>query len=205
MESGLGWLAHASWYFSVTFVQGIGVHELASRLAADPTERPVLAGGRDVEALLGDPEVGVARLGDAGGWAFAAEYGEARGARRAFLAELSRSTGAAAVNLDPQAGHPPPMFSYAVGGELACSFGLAEEGRRWGSTPDLLNPDLRGAGVLLPDGSVMEVGAGRYAQRLAMSLGVIERHFGLSLPRDLVEDSELPTVAVSGRPDLGRL
>jgi hypothetical protein len=204
MESGLGWLSHASWYFSVTFVRGIRAQELASRMAVDPAERPVLARARDVEALLGDPNVGIARLGESGGWAFGAEYGEARGARRAFLTELSRN-GGETVNLDPQVDHPPPMFSYMVGGELSCSFGLAEEGRRWGSTPDLLNPDLERASVLRPDGSVLEVGAGRHTQRVAVSLGVIGRYFGLSLPRDLVEDGELPTVAVSGRPDMSRL
>ncbi|WP_240677006.1 hypothetical protein [Actinacidiphila soli] len=58
---------------------------------------------------------------------------------------------------------------------------------------------MRSAGVILPDGSSLQVGATRQAQRVAMSLGVIEKHFGLSLPRQLLDD-ELPTVAVSGRP-----
>lgn len=205
MESGLGWLAHSSWYFGVTFVRGIGAGELASRMAVDPAEPPVLATARDVEGLLADPNVGIARVGESGGWAFGAEYGEARGTRHAFLTELSRSGGMAAVNLDPQVDHPPPIFSCATGGALSCSFGLGEEGRRWGSSPDLLNADLESAGVLLPDGSVLGTGGPRRAQRLAMSLGVIERHFGLSLPRGLVEDERLPTVAVSGRPDLAGL
>jgi hypothetical protein len=38
-----------------------------------------------------------------------------------------------------------------------------------------------------------------------MSLGVIDRRFGLSLSRDLVEDAQLPTAAVSRRPDLDGL
>jgi hypothetical protein len=60
---------------------------------------------------------------------------------------------------------------------------------------------MRSAGVILPDGSSLKVGAARHAQQVAMSLSVIEKHFGLSLPQRLLDD-ELPTVAVSGLPDL---
>ncbi|MBM9508044.1 DUF6461 domain-containing protein [Actinacidiphila acididurans] len=203
MDSGVRWLAHASWHFSVTFVRGLDSEELGRRLGADPAAAPVLATAREIEGLLVDPNVGIARLGEAGGWAFAAEYGEAHGTRHGVLAELSR--GGEAVNLDPQTDHPPSMFSCAAGGELLCSFGLAEEGRRWGSNPDLLNTALESAGVFLPDGSVLEAGASRHAQRIAMSLGVIERHFGLSLPRELVEQGELRTVSVNGHPNLDSL
>jgi hypothetical protein len=197
------WLADSPWYFSVTFVRGVPAAELGARLGADPAVAPVPATARGIEGLLGDPNVGIALLGEANGWAFAAEYGASRGTRHDVLAELSRG-GADAVNLDPQVDHPPPMFSCASGGELVCSFGLAEEGRRWGSRPDLLNPALEGAGVLLPDGSVAAVGAGRRARRVALSLGAIERHFGLSLPREPLA-GELPAVAVSGHPDLRAL
>lgn len=154
MESGLRWLDHASWYLSVTLVRGIGPEELASRMAVNSAEPPVLTRARDVEGLLADPNVGIARVGESGGWAFVAEYGEARGTRHAFLAELSRSAGITAVNLDPQVDHPPPTFSCTADGALSCSFGLAEEGRRWGTTPDVLNAGLQRVGILLPDGSV---------------------------------------------------
>lgn len=204
MDSGVRWLADSPWYFSATFVRGMSARELGVRLGADPTAVPVPATARDIEHLLIDPNVGIARLGEANGWAFAAEYGEARGIRRRFLAELSQG-GSEAVNLDPQADHPPSMFSCARDGDLTCSFGLGEENRRWGTSPDLLNPALESAGVLLPDGSALAVGPQRQAQRLAMSLGVIERHFGLSLPYGPVAEDELPTVAVSGHPDLQSL
>jgi len=202
MDSGVRWLADSAWYFCVTFVRGVSAEELGARLAADPAGPVVLTTPRSVEGLLGDPNAGLARLGAANGWAFAAEYGESRGRVDDVLARLSGD--GEAVNLDPQASHPPPMFSCAAGGELLCSFGLAEEWRRWGSRPDLLNGALESAGVLMPDGSVLEVSAQRHSRRVAMSLGVIERHFGLSLPRDLLAE-ELPTVVVSGSPDLSRI
>jgi hypothetical protein len=198
MTAGVRWLAQAPWYFSVTFVRDIAPEELGIRLGADPAVAPVAATAREAESLLIDPNVGIAQLGEANGWAFAVEYGEAGGTRHSVLAQLSRG-GCHAVNLDPQVSHPPPMFSYAADGELLCSFGLAEEARRWGSQPDLLDPAMRSAGVVLPDGSSLKVGAARHAQRVAMPLGVIEKHFGLSLPRQLLDD-ELPTVGVSGRP-----
>ncbi|MFF3420789.1 DUF6461 domain-containing protein [Streptomyces sp. NPDC002698] len=89
--------------------------------------------------------MGVARIGESQGWAFAAEYGEAPGTRHDVLEGISRK-GVEAVNLDPQAFHPPSVFSYAADGELLCSFGLGEERRRWGTRPDLLQEDLRTAG-----------------------------------------------------------
>lgn len=197
MGSGVRWLADSPWYFSVTFVRGVSAEELGARLGADRAAPVVQSTARAIEGRLIDPNVGIAQLGAANGWAFAAEYGEACGPRHRVLAELSRG-GGEAVNLDPQADHPPPMFSYAADGELSCSFGLGEEGRRWGSSPDLLNAALESAGVLSADGSVLVAGSGRRAQRVSMSLGVVERYFGLSLPRGLVEEAELPTVVVTG-------
>ncbi|MHA6760127.1 DUF6461 domain-containing protein [Streptacidiphilus sp. PAMC 29251] len=187
----------------MTFVRGITARELGVRLGADPAVAPVWATAAEIEGLLVDSNVGIAQLGVAKGWAFAAEYGESRGNRNSVLAELSRG-GGDAVNLDPQVSHPPSMFSWASDGELACSFGLTEEGRRCGKCPDLLNPALESAGVLWPDGSVLEVGAARRTQRVALVMGVIERHFGISLPRGLLAE-ELPTVAVNGHPDLRAL
>ncbi|MFC1431413.1 DUF6461 domain-containing protein [Streptacidiphilus sp. N1-3] len=204
MDNGVRWLAETPWYFSVTFVRGISAPELGTRLGADPAAAPAVATAREIEGLLADPNIGIARLGDAGGWAFAVEYGESRGTQRAVLRQLSRA-GGQAVNLDPQAGHPPSMFSCAGDGELLCSFGIGEESRRWGSSPDLLKPALETAGVLSADGSALAAGTQRQAQRAAMSLGVIGQYFGLSLPRALVEGGRLPTVVVSGRADLGAL
>ena len=84
-------------------------------------------------------------------------------------------------------------------------YGLGEEHRRWESSPELLNPALEKAGVLLPDGMPLEAGAPRRTQRIAMSLGMIERHFGLSPPCGPVMAGQLPTVVVSGQADFSEL
>ncbi|MGW1171925.1 DUF6461 domain-containing protein [Streptomyces sp. NPDC002550] len=201
---GVRWLVESEWYYSVTFARGLTPDGLAVRLgAAAGSERP-MATAEEAVALLSDPDVGVARLGEAGGWAFAVEYGEARGTRHDVLTDISRD-GVEAVNLDPQAFHPPPLFSCAADGELVCSFGLGEERRRWGSQPDLLREDLVAAGIILPTGESLRVSAERHSMRIAMSLGVIEKRFGLALPRDLVEYGRLPLAVVSGSPALDSL
>ncbi|WP_031031484.1 DUF6461 domain-containing protein [Streptomyces sp. NRRL WC-3725] len=201
---GVRWLAESEWYYSVTFARGITPDELAVRLGASPGAARATATAQEAAALLSDPDVGVTRIGEAGGWAFAAEYGESRGTRHDILARISRD-GVEAVNLDPQAFHPPPLFSYAADSELLCSFGLGEERQRWGTQPDLLQEDLTAAGIILPTGDYLRVSAERHQHRIAMSLGVIERHFGLTLPRDLLEYDRLPLAVVSGSPALDSL
>ncbi|MGW2462380.1 DUF6461 domain-containing protein [Streptomyces sp. NPDC001761] len=201
---GVRWLAESEWYYSVTFARGITPDELAVRLGASPGAARATVTAQEAVALLSDPDVGVARIGQAGGWAFAAEYGESRGTRHDILTGISRD-GVEAVNLDPQAFHPPPLFSYAADGELMCSFGLGEERRRWGTQPDLLQEDLTAAGIILPTGDYLRVSAERHQHRIAMSLGVIERHFGLTMPRDLLEYDRLPLAVVSGSPALDSL
>jgi hypothetical protein len=200
-DDGLRWLAKTEQHAGVTFARGIGADELASRLGAGPGHPARTATARQALSLLTDAGIGVARVGHTHGWAFAVEYGESRGNRHDVLKAVSRN-GVQAVNLDPQAFHPPPLFSCALDGELLCAFGLGEESRRWGSRPDLLTDALTAPGVLLPTGEELRVGAGRHARRLAMTLGVIERHFGLSLPREAVEEGLLPLVPVCGGPDL---
>ncbi|MFE3168265.1 DUF6461 domain-containing protein [Streptomyces sp. NPDC059224] len=201
---GVRWLVESEWQYSVTFARGITPDELAVRLGASPAGVKPLATAWEAVGLLTDADVGVARVGEAQGWAFAAEYGEAPGARHDVLKRISRN-GVEAVNLDPQAFHPPPFFSYAADSELLCSFGLGEERRRWGSQPDLLQEELEAAGIILPTGDYLKVSGARHSLRIAMSLGVIEKHFGISLPRDLLEDGRLPLVVVSGTPSLDAL
>ncbi|WP_256216015.1 DUF6461 domain-containing protein [Streptomyces sp. Ag109_O5-10] len=198
------WLAESEWQNSVTFARGITPDELAVRLGASPGGAKPLVTAWEAVGLLTEADIGVARVGEAQGWAFAAEYGEAPGTRHDILKRISRN-GVEAVNLDPQAFHPPPFFSYAADGELLCSFGLGEERRRWGSQPDLLQQELKAAGIILPTGDYLRVSGARYSPRLAMSLGVIEMHFGISLPRDLLEDGRLPLVLVSGSASLDSL
>jgi hypothetical protein len=201
---GVRWLVESEWHYSVTFARGITPDELAVRLGASSAGVNPLATAWEAVGLLTDADVGVVRVGEAEGWAFAAEYGEASGTRHDVLKRISRS-GVEAVNLDPQAFHPPPFFSYAADSELLCSFGLGEEWRRWGSQPDLLQDELKAAGIILPTGDYLQVSGARQSLRIAMALGVIEKHFGISLPREMLENGRLPLVVVSGSPCLDSL
>ncbi|MEW2513835.1 hypothetical protein [Streptomyces sp. NPDC046870] len=93
---GVRWLAESEWYYSVTFARGITPEELAARLGASPGAARATATAQEAVALLNDPDVGVARMGQAGGWAFAAEYGESRGARHDIL--TGRCSGCTSVS-----------------------------------------------------------------------------------------------------------
>ncbi|MGW7007883.1 DUF6461 domain-containing protein [Streptomyces sp. NPDC054933] len=204
MSSGVRWLAESEWLYSITFARGLSPEELAARVGAAPANMIQPLTEREAVGLLVSPDICIARIGQEDDWSFAAEYGEARGSRQDVLKEVSRD-GVDAVNLDPQVDHPPPMFSYASDGEVLCSFGLGEEWSRWGAQPDLLNPAMEAAGVIMPGGVYLEVSGKRYAQRVAISLGVVEKHFGLSLPHDFLEDRSLSAVVISGSPDLSTL
>jgi hypothetical protein len=85
--------------------------------------------------LLTDPGIdGVARVGRAGDWAFAVEYGDAAGCTEAGLRAVSRD-GAEAINFLMTPWNPPSMFAHYEDGIHICSFGIGEETRRWGGSP----------------------------------------------------------------------
>lgn len=191
-DGGIRWLADwDGWYVGLTFARGIGPGELALRLGAVPGIRPGPLRAGDAWAMATETADGdgVARVGSWGGWSFAVEHGVPAGAER--LAEVSRR-GAEAVHLDPQPDHPPPQFAYARDGELVCCFGLGEEGWRGGHRPDFLLPELVAAGLLAPDGTYAAPEAEDGAGRDRRTLAVLERRFGLSLPRRLIEEAALP-------------
>ncbi|MBW5483873.1 hypothetical protein GPJ59_18800 [Streptomyces bambusae] len=192
MHTGIQWLADwPHWYAGLTFARGIGPDELALRLGAVPSQRPGPLAGPDAWDLAGavlDGD-GVARVGAVGAWSFAVEHGVPAGAE--LLPEVSRD-GVEAVHLDPQPDHPPKQFVYARDGEVVCCFGLGEEIWRGGHHPDFLLPDLVAARVLRPDGTAARPDTEPPPARDRRTLSVIERRFGLSLPRRLVEEARLP-------------
>lgn len=187
------WLADwDGWYAGLTFARGIAPEELARRLGALPGIRPGPLGAADAWSMVAETVDGdgVARVGRWGGWSFAVEHGMPAGADR--LAEVSRC-GAEALHLDPQPDRPPKLFSYARDGELVCCFGLGEEAWRGGHRPDYLLPDLVAAGILTADGGSHDRREDEpCADRDRRTLAVLERRFGLSLPRRLIEDARLP-------------
>ncbi|MGW6852055.1 DUF6461 domain-containing protein [Streptomyces virginiae] len=186
------------WFAGLTFARGIGPGELAVRLGALPGVRPGPLDAHDAwsmvaETLDGD---GVARVGRWGGWSFAVEHGLPAGAER--LAEVSRG-GVEAVHLDPQPDRPPKQFAYARDGELICCFGLGEECWRGGHRPDFLLPELIAAGILTPDGACARPAGEGDAERDRRTLAVVERRFGLSLPRHLIAGTPLPAYVTCTR------
>ncbi|WP_301373164.1 DUF6461 domain-containing protein [Streptomyces xanthophaeus] len=199
VADGIRWLAHwDQWFAGLTFARGIAPDELATRLGALPGVHPGPLGALDAwsmvtETVDGD---GVARVGRWGGWSFAVEHGLPAGAER--LAEVSRG-GVEAVHLDPQPDHPPKQFAYALDGELVCCFGLGEECWRGGHRPDFLLPELIAAGILTPDGACARPAGEPDADRDRHTLAVVERRFGLSLPRHLIADTPLPAYVTCTR------
>ncbi|MFG2483900.1 DUF6461 domain-containing protein [Streptomyces virginiae] len=186
------------WFAGLTFARGIGPDELAARLGALPGVRLGPLGAHEAwgmvaETVDGD---GVARVGRWGRWSFAVEHGLPAGAER--LAEVSRG-GVEAVHLDPQPDRPPKQFAYARDGELVCCFGLGEECWRGGHRPDFLLPELIAAGVLTPDGACARPPGEPDADRDRRTLAVVERRFGLSLPRHLIADTPLPAYVTCTR------
>lgn len=148
-----------------------------------------MSSGQDAaDALATSGVLGVARVGRAGDWSFAVEYGEAAGSTTAGLRAASRD-GAEVVNFSLTPWHPPSQFAHYKAGVHICSFGIGEETRRRGDDPDLLVPALEQAGVL-PAGPR----PGARAERLSML--VIEEHFGLRLPRRDIVEGRLPLFRV---------
>ncbi|MEU1182990.1 hypothetical protein ABZ464_36195 [Streptomyces sp. NPDC005820] len=199
MIEGIVWLADLDGGASgIVFARGISPEELAVRMGAAP-DGPVETGTEDeVFGLLvawyrpGGHRDGLVRVGESAGWAFAAEYGDSRGAAR--LAEMSRG-GVEAVRYEPDGDDAPepPAVHYARDGEVLCGYGLSAEHRRWGPRRNLLVPELVAAGILGPGGRTYlppEDGRPRTAYR--RSLGVLERRFGLSLPPHCLRDARLP-------------
>ncbi|QDN94844.1 hypothetical protein FNV65_54735 [Streptomyces sp. S1A1-8] len=190
----MGWLLEPYVVDCVTLARGVEPVDLASRLGARSGQEPRLSSAEEAVDLLTDPGIdGVARVGRAGDWAFAVEYGDAAGCTEAGLRAVSRD-GAEAINFLMTPWNPPSMFAYYKDGIHICSFGIGEETRRWGRESDLLVPALEKVGVL-PGRQACDADRHR-GQRLSMM--AIEEHFGLRLrKRDIV--GRLPLFRVRQR------
>lgn len=133
--SGIGWLLEPYVVDCVTLARSVEPVDLASRLGARSGQEPRLSSAGEAVDLLTDPGIdGVARVGRAGDWAFAVEYGDAAGCTEAGLRAVSRD-GAEAINFLMTPWNPPSMFAHYEDGIHICSFGIGEETRRWGGSP----------------------------------------------------------------------
>ncbi|GGY08043.1 hypothetical protein [Streptomyces hiroshimensis] len=131
----------------------------------------------------GEDGDGLIRVGRSGAWSFAVEYGDSTGRER--LLKVSHG-GVDAVRLDPMPEHPPKTFDHARDGQLICSFGIGEEHWRGGTEQRSAHQEEE-----------------PYKDRDRRTIGIIERHFGLSLPRKyVVAEGVLPFFAVRGTPEI---
>lgn len=180
----------------MVFARGITPKELGLRMGGVPGSvvSPITGTEAwDMVLDLATDDDDVVRVGARGDWSFAVEYGLGDGGER--LADVSRN-GVEVVHLNPSVDHPPAMFSYARDGVDVCRFGIGEEVWRWGDRPDLLLPELVAAGVLHPDGEYARPDSESYRDRDRHTLALIETRFGLSLPRDEVENERLPAFII---------
>lgn len=194
---GIQWLVDQDdWRHCVVFARGITPQELGLRMGGVPGSvvSPITGTEAwDMVLDLATDDDDVVRIGAHGDWSFAVEYGLGDGGER--LADVSRN-GVEVVHLNPSVDHPPTMFSYARDGVDVCRFGIGEEVWRWGDQPDLLLPELVAAGVLHPDGEYARPDSESYRDRDRHTLALIETRFGLSLPRDEVENERLPAFII---------
>ncbi|MBD0692938.1 DUF6461 domain-containing protein [Streptomyces sp. CBMA123] len=212
MTDGIAWLAEpqsiAFGGYSVTLARGLGVEALAARIAAsaqwsERTVEPVgeLTGDGLVEALeeeFGDAWDGIGlRLGVSGGWTFAVAYGGWFGEFRDGPAISEGGAEVFLVEYEEENGKPvPPTFRYHRDGRTVCSFNLHLDDS-WGNGQVVGDPEVAGKikELLSAEGLPDEERAGREVHRT--TLGVLERHFGLTLPRALVLEAPLPAVLLA--------
>ncbi|MFJ4867595.1 hypothetical protein [Streptomyces sp. NPDC088757] len=211
MTEGITWLAApqsiAYGGYSVLLTRGLDEEELVSRLAGAVhgdrrVPRPLgeLTGEDLIEELedeYGDfhEEVAV-RVDRDGEWVFAVLYGLWQGEFESMAPVSCDGAHVFHLEFEEENGKPvPPWFRYFHDERLMCDFNLHLD-RSWGSAGVDGDPEvapqverlLRAAG--LPDESLPSEDAHR------TSLHVIERHFGLGLPRSRVLGKPLPAVVL---------
>ncbi|MFC9484596.1 DUF6461 domain-containing protein [Streptomyces hydrogenans] len=210
MTDGTTWLAAprsiAFGGYYVVLARGLSPEELADRLAATllyKADHVVVAVGEHTgDSLLelmddayGDPFDGIGlRLGHAGDWTYAVAYGGWPG-EFGPLAQVSRdSAHVCLLEYEEENGKPvPPQFEYFHDGRLlsACNLHLDAS---WGyqrvdgehGTAARLQQLLTAAGLPDPERDEREV------HRTA--LGIVEKFFGLSLPKNQIVSGTLPAV-----------
>ncbi|WP_405016952.1 hypothetical protein OHV05_07525 [Kitasatospora sp. NBC_00070] len=212
MTDGIAWLAEPQSItfggYSVTLARGLGVEALAARIAASAqwskrTVRPAgeLTGDGLVEALeseYGDTWDGIGlRLGASDGWTFAVAYGGWFGEFRNDPAISEGGAEVFRVEYEEENGKPvPPTFRYHRDGRTVCSFNLHLDDS-WGDGQVEGDPEVTGPvkELLTAEGLPNDETENREVHRT--TLAVLERHFGLTLPRALVLEAPLPAVLLT--------
>jgi hypothetical protein len=188
---GVRWLAteeHFQLGYWVLFARGLEPAELVRRLEpVTPVAGAVLR--EDVDEVEDEADGVVVRAGANAGWAFGiVEGGPVGRAPDRTLGALSAGTSAVelwrTVNADTG-------FAFAEDGRTVCRFEPGREHERSGTAPDRLLPALRGAGLVLPDGSTPFEHGEDLPDAMVRVLAMAESEFGLDLPRRAVLEDAL--------------
>ncbi|MFF8731807.1 DUF6461 domain-containing protein [Streptomyces sp. NPDC015171] len=209
MPESLAWIADA-WGGAhlnardlyITCARGLSSEQLAGRMA---DHEPVAIGaaltGREASALVDLKQVYCAgRLGQSGDWSFIVESGGSEG----WALDPAVSQGAEVLIFDPRPDDPPSFFVYLADGAVQLHFELGAGYDPSGAQPDLLRPALEAAGAIAPQDTLDDVlGYEEDMSSLEASgraLQVIGEHFGLSLPRQVLETGHLPSAIIRMSP-----
>ncbi|MFI9819584.1 DUF6461 domain-containing protein [Streptomyces sp. NPDC052013] len=210
MPDSLAWIADA-WHspdlnatdLYITCARGLSPQRLAERIADhEPVEIGPALTIQEASRTVDLTHVHCAgRIGQSGDWSFIVECGGSEG--WALDPAVSRG-GAEVLIFDPRPDDPPSLFRYLADGEVQLHFELGFGYDPAGAQPDLLRPALEAAGVIPPEGSLDDLlGADEELSPVEQKrrvLQVVGEHFGLLLPRQVIEHGQLPAVVTRTSP-----
>ncbi|MFG2786086.1 DUF6461 domain-containing protein [Streptomyces sp. NPDC048419] len=210
MPDNLAWIADA-WRSAhlnatdlyITCARGLSPERLAGRMADhEPVEIGPDLTIQEASRMVDLTQVYcVGRIGRSGDWSFVVECGASEG--WSLDPAVSRD-GAEVLVFDPRPDDPPSFFRYLADGELQLHFELGFGYDPAGAQPDLLRPALEAAGVVPPEDALDDLlGADEElppAEEKRRVLEVVGEHFGLSLPRQVIESGQLPAVVTRTSP-----
>ncbi|AXE76339.1 DUF6461 domain-containing protein [Streptomyces atratus] len=203
MSDGLAWIADA-WRSAtlnagdlyITCARGLTPEQLAERMADhEPVEIGPALTMHEASRMVDLTQIYcVGRVGRSDDWSFIVECGGSEG----WALDPAVSRGAEVLILDPRPDDPPSFFTYLADGAVQLHFELGFGYDPAGAQPDLLRPALEAAGLIPPEDSLddllgddEELSPREQKRRV---LTVAGEHFGLALPRQLIESGQLPTV-----------
>ncbi|MFF4605185.1 DUF6461 domain-containing protein [Streptomyces sp. NPDC001339] len=209
MTDNLAWIADA-WQSAdlnatdlyITCARGLSPQQLAERMADhEPVEVGPALTIQEASRMVDLTQIYcVGRIGQSGDWSFIVECGGSEG----WSLDPAASRGAEVLIFDPRPDDPPSLFRYLADGELQLHFELGFGYDPAGAQPDLLRPALEAAGVIPPEdciddllGEDEELPPVEAKRRV---LKVTGEHFGLFLPRQVIESGRLPAVVTRTSP-----
>ncbi|MFE7835073.1 DUF6461 domain-containing protein [Streptomyces sp. NPDC057474] len=209
MSDNLAWIADA-WRspnlnatdLYITCARGLSPQQLAERMADhEPVEIGTARTIQEASRMVDLTQIYcVGRIGRSGDWSFIVECGGSEG----WSLDPAVSRGAEVLIFDPRPDDPPSFFRYLADGEVQLHFELGFGYDPAGAQPDLLRPALEAACVIPPEDSIDDLlGEDEElspAEERRRVLEVVGEHFGLSLPRQVIESGQLPAVITRTSP-----